>query len=85
MQQDGKKEMPKSEFGFTDRLGEQLFKAGPGSRCFAVATKGNAWLKMDIAGRQIFSSCIPFLTTTSPFPKKNTKEGSVHYAAIRDN
>lgn len=79
--------MPGSELGLTDRWGEQLFKVGPGNRCFAAAAKGNDWPKMNIAGLSMqagFFSCIPFHTTTLPFPK-NTEEGSVHHLAIHVN
>jgi len=38
--------MPESELGFTDRLGEQLFTVGPGSRCLA---EGNDWLNVEMA------------------------------------
>lgn len=66
------KEMPESELGFTDRWSEQLFKAGPGNRCFAVAAEGNDWPKMEMAGLstrlfQLHSFEHPKLT---PPPKK---------------
>lgn len=68
----GIKEMLESALGFTGRLGEQLFKVGPGNRCFAVAAEGyrqaqDGDSRAEHAGR--FFSCIPFHTTTSPFPK----------------
>lgn len=31
--------MPESELGFTQGLGEQLFKVGPGNKYYAVATE----------------------------------------------
>lgn len=57
--------MPDSELGFTDRLGEQLFKVGPG-RCFAAAAEGN-----NEDNRAVQAGCIPFHTTTLPFPKNH--------------
>lgn len=35
----GIKEMLESALGFTGRLSEQLFKVGPGNRCFAAAAE----------------------------------------------
>lgn len=31
--------MPESDLGCTDGLGEQLFKVGPGNKCYAVAAE----------------------------------------------
>ena len=53
--------MPDTELGFTDRLAEQLFKVGPGSRCFAAAAEGSDWLKMEIA--ELSMQAAAFLST----------------------
>lgn len=72
-QLDGIKDMPESELGFTDRLGEQLFKVGPGSRCFPAATEGYDWLKMDITGTSMQADFIQlhsFPRDNFTFPKR---------------
>ena len=64
--------MLESALGFTGRLGEQLFKAGPGNRCFAAAVEGNRRAQDGDSRAEHasgFFSYIPFHATTSPFPK----------------
>lgn len=59
-----------SKLGLPDRYCEQLFKVGPGNRCFTVAGKTKDWFKMEIARLSMQLHSIPRDNFTFP---KNTE------------